>query len=452
MFAVDALSQLVNPTKVHSNMVKHIFRYLKGSARKTLVYMKTDEVRICMYTDASYASTIDDRKSQSGFIGFHGKAAVTWTSKKQKSVAVSSTEAEYMALSLACRQVLKVSPAAEPPKKPTVAETSPICFCKTVMPVLCTARLFGMFPIIVHHQDGKCVFQKSFYWMIYTFGTACFFAYVAIFNIDYINLIKPKSLLPILEDVTNAFYTFYMIIATLLILMRAKKVAETLNQFTTVFKDGVFCSSARRIAVLTQYGILATLLGTMLLQGAIVYWLHLTRSHITNFSIYHFLLKMMQTMTFVIYAQFCTFIAMIIGALACFEKLTLSCLGYVPVHPMKVIAYLVYSFEHPAASTIHIVNCMVVFLHTWGLFIFLKNSQNMKNMIQGLTSFLLEYSTRISNQDEHQQVRYFIEKLKQHRPFTASGVFTIDLGIAGPISANILTYVLVALQFDLPEE
>ncbi|KAG5886578.1 hypothetical protein JTB14_011290 [Gonioctena quinquepunctata] len=189
--------------------------------------------------------------------------------------------------------------------------------------------------------------------MIYTFGTACFFAYVAIFNIDYINLIKPKSLLPILEDVTNAFYTFYMIIATLLILMRAKKVAETLNQFTTVFKDGVFCSSAKRIAVLTQYGILATLLGTILLQGAIVYWLHLTRN-----------------------------------------------------------------------------------------FVF----------IQGLTSFLLEYSTRISNQDEHQQVRYFIEKLKQHRPFTASGVFTIDLGIAGPISANILTYVLVALQFDLPEE
>ncbi|KAG5873961.1 hypothetical protein JTB14_030663 [Gonioctena quinquepunctata] len=73
-------------------MVNHIFRYLKGSARKTLVYMKTDEV-----------------KSQSGFIGFYGKAAVTWTSKKQKSVAVSSTEAEYMALSLACRQVMWMS-------------------------------------------------------------------------------------------------------------------------------------------------------------------------------------------------------------------------------------------------------------------------------------------------------------------------------------------------------
>ncbi|KAG5890365.1 hypothetical protein JTB14_010866 [Gonioctena quinquepunctata] len=110
MFAVNALSQFSsNPTKVHLNMVNHIFRYLRGSTRKTLVYMKTDVVKIFMYTDASYASTIDDRKSQSGFIGFYCKAAVTWTSKKQKSVAVSSTEAEYMALSLACRQVMWMS-------------------------------------------------------------------------------------------------------------------------------------------------------------------------------------------------------------------------------------------------------------------------------------------------------------------------------------------------------
>lgn len=53
--------------------------------------------------------------------------------------------------------------------------------------------------------------------------------------------------------------------------------------------------------------------------------------------------------------------------------------------------------------------------------------------VHGLTNFLLEYSTRISNPEEHQQIRIFIEKLEQHRPFTASGVFNIDLGIAGPV-------------------
>lgn len=53
--------------------------------------------------------------------------------------------------------------------------------------------------------------------------------------------------------------------------------------------------------------------------------------------------------------------------------------------------------------------------------------------IHGLTNLLLEYTTRISSSEEHQQVRIFIEKLKNHRPFTASGVFTVDLGITGPV-------------------
>lgn len=54
--------------------------------------------------------------------------------------------------------------------------------------------------------------------------------------------------------------------------------------------------------------------------------------------------------------------------------------------------------------------------------------------IQGLVTALLECSTRLVTLEEHHQVRMFIEKIKQHRPFTASGVFTVDLGIAGPVS------------------
>ncbi|KAK4873074.1 hypothetical protein RN001_015103 [Aquatica leii] len=121
------------------------------------------------------------------------------------------------------------------------------------------------------------------------------------------------------------------------------------------------------------------------------------------------------------------------------------------IHWYEVIVYTSYTFSSPLASTINFVNWMFVIAHSIGLFLFLKSAQDLKNMVHGLTNFLLEYSTRISNPDEHQQVRIFIEKLQQHRPITASGVFNIDLGIAGPISANILTYVLVALQFDVPK-
>ncbi|XP_072383919.1 uncharacterized protein [Diabrotica undecimpunctata] len=127
-------------------------------------------------------------------------------------------------------------------------------------------------------------------------------------------------------------------------------------------------------------------------------------------------------------------------------------LGMLIIHWYAVIAYMVYSFKDPQAHTIHLINWAYVIFHTYSLFLFLKNAQQLKNMVNGLINFLLEYSTRVSNPDEHQQIRFFIEKIKNHRPFTASGVFTIDLGIAGPISANILTYVLVALQFEIPKE
>ncbi|XP_074042683.1 uncharacterized protein [Leptinotarsa decemlineata] len=413
------------------------------------------------------------------------------------------------------------------------ASTDNICFCRTLLPVLSMARLIGLFPIIVKHQGGQCVFQKSLYWSIYTFGISCLFSYDVVFNIDYREIIKPRSLLLILEDVTNATYALYIVIATILILMKASKVVETLNKFSKVFKYGVYCSSAKKIALATQYGIVTVFLLTVSIQAGAYTWLHLKRWELTHFTMKHYFLRLSQSMTFGIYAQFCTFISMLIGALACFEKLTMSALRYIPVHPMQgidetsnrrdflglfhfelckkdhlrpvkwaslrdeeivenlriaheeiclciydyndcvnplflvhtvveltllivhwyaVVAYVVYTFEHPAASTIHIINCIFVVLHTWGIYIFLKNAQNMKNNIQGLNNFLLEYSTRISRPEDHQQVRFFIEKLKQHRPFTASGVFTLDLGIAGPISASILTYVLVALQFDLPEE
>ncbi|KAF5281034.1 hypothetical protein FQA39_LY05239 [Lamprigera yunnana] len=119
------------------------------------------------------------------------------------------------------------------------------------------------------------------------------------------------------------------------------------------------------------------------------------------------------------------------------------------IHWYKVIVCTTFNFTSTLASTINFVNWIFVISHSIGLFLFLKSAQDLQNMVHGITNFLLEYSTRISDPEEHQQVRIFIEKIQQHRPITANGVFTINLSIAGPISANILTYVLVALQFDV---
>nr|CAI5843032.1 unnamed protein product [Callosobruchus analis] len=65
---------------------------------------------------------------------------------------------------------------------------------------------------------------------------------------------------------------------------------------------------------------------------------------------------------------------------------------------------------------------------------------------------LLEYSTRVADQQTLQQIRLFLLKLDEYRPFTANKVFEVDLKVAVAMFANILTYVLVALQFEISDE
>ncbi|VEN38797.1 unnamed protein product [Callosobruchus maculatus] len=72
-------------------------------------------------------------------------------------------------------------------------------------------------------------------------------------------------------------------------------------------------------------------------------------------------------------------------------------------------------------------------------------------MVETMKIILLEYCTRITDEDTFLQVRLFLEKLEQHRPFTANGVFEVDLKVATSIFTNILTYVLVALQFEISD-
>ena len=106
-FAVTRLSRYnANPTQDHLNAVDHIFRYLNGSRSKTIRYNGKSNSGLIGYTDADWGADLDDRHSTSGFIFFMADGPVSWKSQRQKTVALSSTEAEYMAMSEACRQVI----------------------------------------------------------------------------------------------------------------------------------------------------------------------------------------------------------------------------------------------------------------------------------------------------------------------------------------------------------
>ncbi|GJX85299.1 retrovirus-related pol polyprotein from transposon TNT 1-94 [Tanacetum coccineum] len=94
------------PTEKHLNAVKRIFRYLKGTVRRGLWYSKDSSFVLTTFADADHASCQDTRCSTSGSIQLLGDRLVSWSSKRQKSPAISSMEAEYISLSGCCAQVL----------------------------------------------------------------------------------------------------------------------------------------------------------------------------------------------------------------------------------------------------------------------------------------------------------------------------------------------------------
>nr|GFB70619.1 retrovirus-related Pol polyprotein from transposon TNT 1-94 [Tanacetum cinerariifolium] len=97
---------LARPTKKHVHAVKRIFRYLRGIVNQGLWYLKDFSVALTAFADADHAGCQDTRRSTSRSVQFLGERLISWLSKRQKSAAISSTEAEYIALSGCCAQIL----------------------------------------------------------------------------------------------------------------------------------------------------------------------------------------------------------------------------------------------------------------------------------------------------------------------------------------------------------
>ena len=99
-FAVSSISQYSsNPTKAHWHALKHIFRYLKGTITIGLKFTKSSSNNILLgYSDSDYAGDSSTSQSTAGYLFSLSNNPVSWSSKKIKTIALSSCEAEYMAL------------------------------------------------------------------------------------------------------------------------------------------------------------------------------------------------------------------------------------------------------------------------------------------------------------------------------------------------------------------
>jgi transposase InsO family protein len=108
-YTVAALGRhSASPGEEHQRALDRAFRYLKATSDQRLVFQRGTPSGTTLhgFVDADWASDVNDRKSTSGFVFMLGGAAVSWSSKKQTSVALSSTEAEYIAAAHATKEVV----------------------------------------------------------------------------------------------------------------------------------------------------------------------------------------------------------------------------------------------------------------------------------------------------------------------------------------------------------
>uniref|UniRef100_A0A2N9G9A2 Integrase catalytic domain-containing protein n=1 Tax=Fagus sylvatica TaxID=28930 RepID=A0A2N9G9A2_FAGSY len=105
-FAVNKLSQYMHtPTTDHWSFVKRLLRYLCGTINEGLQIHRKSPLNLHAYSDADWAGDKDDFSSTSAYVIYLGRNPVSWSSKKQKTIARSSTEAEYRSVANAAAEL-----------------------------------------------------------------------------------------------------------------------------------------------------------------------------------------------------------------------------------------------------------------------------------------------------------------------------------------------------------
>ncbi|XP_057545831.1 secreted RxLR effector protein 161-like [Amaranthus tricolor] len=103
--AVSLMSRfMARPGREYWQGVKRIFRYLRGTSDISLVYGNGKECLVTGYSDSDYATDVDTRRSVIGYVFTLGGSVVSWKSTLQSSVKLSTTEAEFMALTSAAKE------------------------------------------------------------------------------------------------------------------------------------------------------------------------------------------------------------------------------------------------------------------------------------------------------------------------------------------------------------
>ena len=105
-FATQHLSQFTNSYGLeHWTAIKHVLHYLIGTWDDEILFRKDAGLELQIYVDADYANR-SDAKSISGYVTMLGGGSIAWSARKQRTVSLSMTEAEYIALTEGAKELI----------------------------------------------------------------------------------------------------------------------------------------------------------------------------------------------------------------------------------------------------------------------------------------------------------------------------------------------------------
>ncbi len=106
-YAVRVVSQFMQmPRNPHLDAVNYILKYIKHIFQCGISYEAKSQLQVHGYTDANWAGNVSDKRSTSGFMFSFGSGVVSWSSKKQPIVALSSRKAEYIGVAIVACEVV----------------------------------------------------------------------------------------------------------------------------------------------------------------------------------------------------------------------------------------------------------------------------------------------------------------------------------------------------------